>query len=211
MHKWWAKRLGSVFRGILLGSVLPEQADLGAEFYRTHDFGGLVVLDPFMGSGTTIGEAHKLGMTALGRDINPVAVEAVRTALGPVDRTRLRQAFTSLSETVGRRIRDLYKSTDSRGRPCNVLYYFWVMTVSCPECEKAVDLFPSFVVTHNAVPIASRRFRSFARTAATCSPGSDKMETSPAGLACTPLTPSAVRPAEARATCPDCASDVFNP
>jgi putative DNA methylase len=152
VHKWWAKRLGSVFRGILLGSVLPEQADLGAEFYRTHDYGDLAVLDPFMGSGTTIGEAHKLGMTALGRDINPVAVEAVRTALGPVDRTRLRQAFTSLSETVGRRIRDLYKSTDSHRRPCDVLYYFWVMQVSCPECEKAVDLFPSFVVAHNARP-----------------------------------------------------------
>ena len=83
VHKWWAKRLGSVFRGILLGSVLPEEADLAAEFYRVHDNMRQVVLDPFMGSGTTIGEAHKLGMTALGRDINPVAVEAVCTALAP--------------------------------------------------------------------------------------------------------------------------------
>ena len=24
VHKWWAKRLGSVFRGILLGAMLPE-------------------------------------------------------------------------------------------------------------------------------------------------------------------------------------------
>jgi putative DNA methylase len=121
VHKWWANRLGSVFRGILLGSASPVQTDLAAEFYRTHDYGGWVVLDPFMGSGTTIGEAHKLGMTALGRDINPVAVEAVRTAMGPLDRTRLRHAFKGLSEAVGQRIRDLYASTDSHRRPCDVL------------------------------------------------------------------------------------------
>lgn len=28
LHKWWAKRLGSVFRGILLGSLLPEDKKL---------------------------------------------------------------------------------------------------------------------------------------------------------------------------------------
>ncbi len=33
VHKWWAKRLGSVFRGILLGAVLPDDADLASEFY----------------------------------------------------------------------------------------------------------------------------------------------------------------------------------
>ena len=82
VHKWWAKRLGSVFRGILLGCQLPTSASLATDFYRSHAFAGLSVFDPFMGSGTTIGEAHKLGFTALGRDINPVAVEAVTTALG---------------------------------------------------------------------------------------------------------------------------------
>lgn len=28
IHKWWAKRLGSVFRGILLGSILPQDKNL---------------------------------------------------------------------------------------------------------------------------------------------------------------------------------------
>src|SRR5947199_1854814 len=61
VHKWWAKRLGSVFRGILLGCQLDPDADLAREFYHTHAFAGLSVLEPFMGSGTTVGEAHKLG------------------------------------------------------------------------------------------------------------------------------------------------------
>src|SRR6266568_1252057 len=89
VHKWWAKRLGSVFRGILLGSCLGEKADLRQAFYNTHRFDEVTVFDPFMGSGTTVGEAHKLGLTALGRDINPVAVEAVRVALGPMEREGL--------------------------------------------------------------------------------------------------------------------------
>ena len=28
IHKWWAKRLGSVFRGILLGSALPDSENV---------------------------------------------------------------------------------------------------------------------------------------------------------------------------------------
>src|SRR5437867_8898301 len=122
VHKWWAKRLGSVFRGILLGTMLAEESDLGSEFYRTHRFSNMTVFDPFMGSGTTIGEAHKLGFTAIGRDINPVAVESVRTALGPMDRGGLKAAFAGLSRSAGEKIRALYRSKDSTGRPCDVLY-----------------------------------------------------------------------------------------
>src|SRR5208282_6319479 len=120
VHKWWAKRLGSVFRGILLGAKLPEDHDLAKEFYQTQHFANVTVFDPFMGSGTTIGEAHKLGLTAIGRDINPVAVEAVRTALGPMDKDSLKRAFRALSQGVGERIRDLYRSKDSKGLPCDV-------------------------------------------------------------------------------------------
>src|SRR5881227_1230175 len=117
VHKWWAKRLGSVFRGILLGTTLPQGSDLATAFYKPHRFSGVIVLDPFMGSGTTIGEAHKLGFTAIGRDINPVAVESVRTALGPMEEGRLEAAFDALSEGVGKDIRAFYRSSDSKGHP----------------------------------------------------------------------------------------------
>ena len=152
LHKWWAKRLGSVFRGILLGTILAEDCDFAEEFYKTHKISGLTVFDPFMGSGTTIGEAHKLGFTALGRDINPVAVESVRTALGPMDRGALESAFEELSRDVGERIQGIYRSKDSTGRICDVLYFFWVMQVPCVDCRKPVDLFPSWVIARNAYP-----------------------------------------------------------
>lgn len=152
VHKWWAKRLGSVFRGILLGCQLPASAGLATEFYRSHSFAELSVFDPFMGSGTTIGEAHKLGFTALGRDINPVAVEAVKTSLGPLSEHELRAAFAKLEADIAPKIRRLYRSVDKRGRPCDVLYSFWVMQATCPDCSRAVDLFPSYVIARNAYP-----------------------------------------------------------
>jgi putative DNA methylase len=153
VHKWWAKRLGSVFRGILLGAMLPAQDDLPRAFYQHHHFRNVTVLDPFMGSGTTVGEAHKLGMTALGRDINPVAVDAVCTALGPMERNDLEHAVLVLSKSVGKQIRTLYSSKDAKGRDCDVLYFFWVMQVHCLKCQHSVDLFPSWIIARNAYPL----------------------------------------------------------
>lgn len=152
VHKWWAKRLGSVFRGILLGCLLPEDADLKDEFYQKQNFVGIIVLDPFMGSGTTIGEAHKLGCTSLGRDINPVACESVRVALNDLDPEELKGAFAELSQTVGKKIGRLYKAEDESGQECDTLYYFWVKQVPCLYCGSIVDLFSSHIFARNAYP-----------------------------------------------------------
>jgi putative DNA methylase len=152
VHKWWAKRLGSVFRGLLLGSVLSEDEELETAFYQKHNFPAITVFDPFMGSGTTVGEAHKLGFTVYGRDINPVACESVRVALGPLDQQRLQSAFTQLSVSVGQRIRELYQAEDDRGVACDVLYYFWVKSLPCPNCSATVKLFHTNVIAQNAYP-----------------------------------------------------------
>jgi putative DNA methylase len=144
--------LGLSSGGILLGSALPDSENLPEAFYRTHDFADMTVFDPFMGSGTTIGEAHKLGFTALGRDINPVACESVRVSLGPLDRDALLKALGQLSVGVGERIRALYQTADAEGNVCDALYYFWVKTLPCPACSANVDLFPSYIFARNAYP-----------------------------------------------------------
>lgn len=150
VHKWWATRLGSIFRGILLACNLPEGAAFEKEFYRNHTFGGKVIFDPFMGSGTTVGEAHKLGFAAVGRDINPVAVETARVGMGRLDRTAILGAYHKLREGVGERIRGLYKARDGSRLECDVLYYFWVKTAQCPSCENEVDLFSSRIIARHA-------------------------------------------------------------
>ncbi len=152
LHKWWARRLGSVFRGILLGSLLEDNQNLEEAFYQQHHFSGVSVFDPFMGSGTTVGEAHKIGCTALGRDINPVACESVRVALGPLEREKINESYELLSKTVGDRIRRLYQAVDQAGQPCDVLYYFWVKYVPCHSCESSVDLFSNYVIARHAYP-----------------------------------------------------------
>lgn len=124
LHKWWAKRLGSVFRAILLGSVLTDKQNLLIEFYKKQSFKDLTVFDPFMGSGTTVGEAHKLGFTVFGRDINPVAAESVRVGLGPMDKSLLYNEFNNLEKKIGKDIKSYYKSKDSNGVNCDILYFF---------------------------------------------------------------------------------------
>src|SRR5580704_12308592 len=66
IHKWWATRLGSVFRAIILAALSPKSAPVWEAFYNRHHLTGKVVLDPFMGGGTTLGEALKLGAKAVG-------------------------------------------------------------------------------------------------------------------------------------------------
>src|SRR2546430_1642238 len=67
IHKWWAQRLGSVFRSILIAAFSPPETDILAAFYTQRSLSKAVVFDPFMGSGTTIGEAIKLGFRAIGQ------------------------------------------------------------------------------------------------------------------------------------------------
>lgn len=119
-------------------------------FYEPLRLPGVVVFDPFMGSGTTIGEAQKLGCTAIGRDINPVAYRASRVALGPLDRAEIHALFEQVAASVGSELRHLYQSTDGSGQPCQVLYYFWVKFLSCPACESRVDLFAKYIFASHA-------------------------------------------------------------
>ena len=103
-----------------------------------------------MGSGTTVGEAYKLGCTAIGRDINPVAYRLVKTALSKISRQRLLDLYSQLQEQVEADLRQLYVSTDRNGAACDVLYYFWVKTLPCPTCQEQVDLFSSYVFARHA-------------------------------------------------------------
>ncbi|MBI3270339.1 MAG: DUF1156 domain-containing protein [Planctomycetes bacterium] len=150
LHKWWAQRLGSVFRAAILGAAVPAGSSLMDLFYDSQPLSHLVVFDPFMGSGTTVGEAHKLGCAAIGRDINPVAFRAVRAALQRASQAAVLDGFNQLEQSVGASLRGLYRSTDSAGEPCDVMYFFWVKVLPCPSCSSTVDLFSSQVFARHA-------------------------------------------------------------
>ena len=152
IHKWWAQRLGTVFRAIVLGVFTPAGTDLLAAFYRPVRIREATVFDPFMGSGTTVGEALKLGMCAIGRDINPVAHFLVRNALALHKRTAVLETFNSIERDVASDMKALYKTRLAAGIEADVLYYFWVKQVTCPECSGRVDLFSSRIFAKHASP-----------------------------------------------------------
>ena len=206
VHKWWAKRLGSVFRGILLGSHASRGRPTSPQSStRPIAFRDMTVFDPFMGSGTTIGEAHKLGFTAIGRDINPVAVESVRTALGPMDRTRTEGRLRGIvAGASAKRIRALYRSKDSQGRPCDVLYHFWVMQVPCLECRKPVDLFPSWIIARNAYPDRKPEVQILCPSCGDIFPGLHGQETAACRSCGTEFDPEHGPAKGAKATCRHC-------
>ena len=152
IHKWWATRLGSVFRAIALAALSKPGADIWKQFYDTHNFAEKVVLDPFMGSGTTLGEAVKLGAKAVGCDINPISTFLVRQAFTKVSEAQLRAAFDTLEQSIAPEIRRYFQTRDTvSGAQIPVLYFFWVKTLVTPEGD-TVPLFSRYVFSQDAYP-----------------------------------------------------------
>lgn len=167
MHKWFARRASCVFRAILLGALKPAGTNIMEEFYKDHsndpDTRGKVVLDPFMGGGTTVVEALRLGCKVVGIDLNPVAWFIVKTEVEPVDLNELDAAFECLANRIvpwsGKPLRetllDLYKTAvpwvhepSSDLLQSDTIYTFWVKSAICtsPTCRKQVPLFSDYVV-----------------------------------------------------------------
>ena len=152
IHKWWATRLGSVFRAIALAALRPPHTDIWDDFYKKHDLSDKVVLDPFMGSGTTLGEALKLGAKAVGCDINPVSSFLVQQAFTQVSEERLGAAFSDLERAIAPTINHFYRTRDPiTGELIQVLYFFWVKSVITPTGE-SVPLLARYVFAQDAYP-----------------------------------------------------------
>lgn len=152
IHKWWAQRLGSVFRAIVLATFAPEDADVMKLFYSPVSLSQVIVFDPFMGSGTTIGEVLKAGGRAIGRDINQVAWFLVKNALAMPNRNDVLRTFHDIETDVSQEIQHFYRSRLEDGSEAPVLYYFWVQQVKCLVCNQAVDLFDSYIFAQHAYP-----------------------------------------------------------
>lgn len=151
LHKWWAQRLGSVFRANVIHALNVSETDEWNDFYKIHKPVNFTVYDPFMGSGTTLGEALKLGCNVIGNDINPVSSFLVQEELRSVDLDVIDSEIKKLDSTVGKSIRELHRTLLPNGEMCDVLYYFWVMTVITPDGE-TIPLFKNYVISKNAYP-----------------------------------------------------------
>ncbi len=152
MHKWWAQRLGSVFRSIVIGACASNGVNILDLFYKPIRFTDSLVYDPFMGSGTTIGEALKVGCRTIGRDINPVSYFQVKNALSDYSESEIRGIFHSIEQDISYKTKEYYKALIKNYGIVDVLYYFWVKVIPCSNCGNLVDLFSRQIFVEHAYP-----------------------------------------------------------
>ena len=178
MHRWFARRASCVFRAVLLGALKPAYladgtpVDLMDEFYKDHsldqDTKNKVVLDPFMGGGTTVVEALRLGCNVVGIDLNPVAWFIVKAEVEPLEIDALKAAFERLAtrqvewnngQPLRESLLDLYKTEVTANIEADVIYTFWVKHAICtdPTCKKEVPLFKEYFVASKTVSVRYHR------------------------------------------------------
>ncbi len=150
VHKWFARRPGALFRALLLAEFVTDQP-LSASYFQSHDLSPRVVGDPFMGGGTPLIEANRLGCHIVGMDINPMAYWIVRQELAELNLEAFLATADRVVEAVEREIGELYETTCIHcGNPhASVKYFFWVKQQPCSHCESRLDLFSGYVLAKN--------------------------------------------------------------
>ena len=144
IHKWFARRPGTLFRALLLSEFVP--GPLQETFWQGHALQGTIA-DPFMGGGTTLYEASRLGFSVVGNDINPMSRWLIARAFDGVDRAALSAAAAQAAQAVEAQHGALTQTTcGGCGGAAPVKYFLWVKTGRCPACRRDVDAFPGHLL-----------------------------------------------------------------
>jgi len=149
VHKWFARRPGTLFRGLLLAEFV--KAPVNQSFYRAHDLGGIRIADPFMGGGTPLLEANRLGCDVIGHDINPMSYWIVRQEIEHLDLKAYREGVDKLLMELQEKIGKFYRTRCLKcgSEDAHVKYFLWVKTRTCRKCQNEIRLFPGYLISHN--------------------------------------------------------------
>jgi putative DNA methylase len=149
VHKWFARRPGTLFRGLILSEFVP--GPVKQSFYRGHDLRGLRIADPFMGGGTPLLEANRLGCDVIGHDINPMSYWIVRQEIEHLDLEAYREGAERLLGELRGQISDFYRTRclECGSENACVKYFLWIKTMTCSNCKNEIKLFPGYLISHN--------------------------------------------------------------
>jgi putative DNA methylase len=150
VHKWFARRPGTLFRGLLLSEF--SDIPLREAFYKANDFSGKHVADPFMGGGTPLLEANRIGCNVTGFDINPMSYWIVKQEIEHLDLSAYSEAAESLRVNLEKEIGQLYRTRCTLCGSFNshVKYFLWVKVKPCHKCGRDIDLFPGYLLSADA-------------------------------------------------------------
>lgn len=150
VHKWFARRPGTLFRGLLLSEF--GGGELKDLFYKSNNLEGVTVADPFMGGGTPVLEANRLGCHVIGCDINPMAYWVVERELATLDINSYKVTVRELSNTLEQQIGAYYQTRCSicGAEAVPVKYFIWVKTLVCESCGEELALFPGYTLATNS-------------------------------------------------------------
>lgn len=152
VHRWFARRLGSQFRGILVGLRLrPDQRDQFWSIYNGDlNLRGAVVLDAFVGGGTSVVEASRSGARVIGYDIDPVATFITRFELAAASYAGLPNSVRELCEEVSAGVAPFHTAVDAADGPVEVIHHFWVEVGTCVACSAEIEIHPRFQLAYDA-------------------------------------------------------------
>lgn len=149
VHKWFARRPGTLFRALLLSEFV--EGPLRQTFFQSHNLKGIRIADPFMGGGTPLLEANRIGCDVVGYDINPMAYWIVQQEIAHLNLDAYREAASRLHTWLEKEVGHLYqtKCLECNQFDAHVKYFLWVKGHTCSNCGKESDLFPGFVLAEN--------------------------------------------------------------
>ncbi|MFM5032976.1 DUF1156 domain-containing protein [Aeromonas media] len=148
VHKWFARRPGTLFRGLILSEFGSKPVE--DIYYHAQNFPDKKVADCFMGGGTPLLEANRVGCDVIGTDINPMATWVVREEIDSLDIDAYKAESTKLLEHLELKFGHLYKTKcPLTGVDADFKYGLWVKTGECSACHKEFDLFPGYMISKN--------------------------------------------------------------
>lgn len=150
VHRWFARRFGSAFRALLTAANTPIESDFWTAYYEGSDWSGRVVLDPFVGGGTSVVEAQRLGASVVGVDVDAVACAITRFELRAASVPNLANPLKELELQVGEQLSRFYRTMTMEGDQQEVLHYFWVQVVACRVCGQLVEAHPHYQLAYEA-------------------------------------------------------------